>query len=325
VIRGGTIVARGAVGVRAIGSPEPVTVDDLWHIGSCTKAFTATLIARLVEEGKLQWTTTIGETFPDLAKEIRPEYLDVTVEQLLRHRSGLPGDRRPDPAIRSQLRSFPGSIREQRRQAVRLVLQQEPAAPPGSTTTYANFGYVVAGAMAEQAGGAAWEELVRHYVFVPLGITSAGFGAPGVAGQVTQPRGHLRGEPVEPGPMADNAPVLGPAGTVHLSLADWAKFASLHLAGIRGESDFLHKETFARLYTPSPGDTIAIGWGVDEFPVLGRLYTHAGSNGKWFARVVLSPDRDLGILIAMNTSGPQAAQAADEVVVAVLRSFDQGS
>jgi CubicO group peptidase (beta-lactamase class C family) len=322
VLHGDEVIARGAVGLRAIGSAEPVTVDDLWHIGSCTKAFTATLIALLVEEGKLSWTTTIGEVLPDLADDVRPEYLGVTVEQLLRHRSGLPTDRKPDPGIRSQLRSFPGSIREQRYQVARLVLQQEPAAPAGSNMLYSNFGYLVAGAMAEGVGAKPWEELLRQRIFDPLGMSSAGFGAPGVADAVTQPRGHRRGNPVEPGPLADNAPVIGPAGTVHLSLADWGKFAALHLAGARGESDFLRQETFQRLYTPSPGGDIAIGWGVQRRGAIGRLLTHAGSNGSWFARIVLAPERNLAILVTMNMSGAEAEKATDGVVIAMIRRFD---
>ena len=322
VVRDGEVIARGAVGLRAIGSAEAVTADDLWHIGSCTKAFTSTLIALLVDQGKLSWTTTIGEVFPDFVKDIRPEYADVTIEQLLRHRSGLPTDRSPDARIRSQLGSLPGSIREQRRQAAKLVLQQAPAAPVGTKMLYSNYGYMVAGAMAEEVTGHSWEELLRKRIFDPLGMSTAGFGAPGVAGALTQPRGHRGGRPVEPGPIADNTPVIGPAGTIHLSLADWGKFAALHLAGLRGESDFLRPETFTRLYTPLPGDDVALGWGVDDWPGgIGRLVTHAGSNGSWFARIVLSPTRNLAILVAINSGGAEAEKATDETVLALLRRF----
>jgi len=319
VVHDGTLIARGAVGLRAVGSPEPVTVGELWHIGSCTKAFTATLIALLVEDGKLSWTTTIGDTFPDFADEIRSEYREVTIEQLLRHRSGLPTDRRPDPSIRSKIASLSGPIRVQRHEAARLVLQQTPAAPAGTEMLYSNYGYMVAGAMAEAVTGRSWEELIRERIFGPLGMSTAGFGAPGVAGVLTQPRGHRGGRPVEPGPAADNTPVIGPAGTIHLSLADWGKFAALHLAGLRGESHFLRPETFTRLYTPSPGTNVAMGWGVDDWPGgIGRLVTHAGSNGSWFARIVLSPARNLAILVAINSGGPEAEKATDETVLALL-------
>src|SRR5215470_14160319 len=60
VLRGERIIAQGVAGVRKRGSAERVTLDDRFHLGSCTKAMTATLVAMLVEEGKLNWTTTLG-------------------------------------------------------------------------------------------------------------------------------------------------------------------------------------------------------------------------------------------------------------------------
>ena len=60
------LVATGAVGVRKYGTETPVTINDEFHLGSDTKAMTATLLALLVEEGKISWGTTLGESFPDL-------------------------------------------------------------------------------------------------------------------------------------------------------------------------------------------------------------------------------------------------------------------
>lgn len=63
VLRGERIIAQGIAGVRKRGSAERITLDDRFHLGSCTKAMTATLVAMLVEEGRLNWTTTLGELF----------------------------------------------------------------------------------------------------------------------------------------------------------------------------------------------------------------------------------------------------------------------
>ncbi len=90
LIRSGQIVETGAVGVRAAGSPEPVTTGDRWHLGSITKAMTATLAATLVEQGVIEWSTTIQEVFPDLVGNIRSEYVDVRLDELLYHTAGLP-------------------------------------------------------------------------------------------------------------------------------------------------------------------------------------------------------------------------------------------
>src|SRR5271169_1360091 len=61
VLRGERIIAQGVAGVRKRGSAEHITLDDQFHLGSCTKAMTATLVAMLAEEGRLNWTTTLGE------------------------------------------------------------------------------------------------------------------------------------------------------------------------------------------------------------------------------------------------------------------------
>src|SRR2546423_15587040 len=65
VLRGERIIAQGADGVRKRGTGQRITFDDRFHLGSCTKAMTATLVAMLVEEDNLNWTTTLGELFAD--------------------------------------------------------------------------------------------------------------------------------------------------------------------------------------------------------------------------------------------------------------------
>src|SRR5258705_10183619 len=89
VLRGERIIAQGAAGVRKRGTAERITLDDRFHLGSCTKAMTATLVAMLVEEGKVNWTTTLGELFADTVKPMHPAWEKVTLRQVLAHRAGL--------------------------------------------------------------------------------------------------------------------------------------------------------------------------------------------------------------------------------------------
>ena len=86
----GKLAAEAALGVRALGHSEPVTTSDRWHIGSDTKAFTATLIARLVEQGIMRFDDTLAASFPAFAEAMNPAYRNVTVTQLLSHTAGLP-------------------------------------------------------------------------------------------------------------------------------------------------------------------------------------------------------------------------------------------
>src|SRR4026209_450048 len=89
VLRGERIIAQGVAGVRKRGTAERITIADRFHLGSCTKAMTSTLVAMLVEEGKLNWTTTLGELFADTVKPMHPAWEKVTLRQVLAHRAGL--------------------------------------------------------------------------------------------------------------------------------------------------------------------------------------------------------------------------------------------
>lgn len=317
---GDRLLAIGAVGLRKKGSPERVTVDDLWHLGSCTKSMTATMLARLVERGTLEWDTTIGEAFKgDL---VVPEvFAPVTIEQMLAHRSGIPSDLSHD-GLWGKLWEKKGTPVDQRRQLVEGVFVQGPATRPGTDFLYSNAGFAFAGHIAERAMKKPWEDLMRDELFAPLGMRSAGFGAPGSKDAVTQPWGH-RGvdDPVNPGPNADNPPAIGPAGTVHASLADWAKYAALHLRGARGKTDYLKPGTFARLQEkPKVGD-YAFGWGHHERPWgNGHVLSHAGSNNSWFCVVWLAPNRDVAFLACTNIGGGAAAAATDQAIGALMRA-----
>jgi CubicO group peptidase (beta-lactamase class C family) len=336
VVRGGELVALGADGVRKRGSEVRITAQDRFHMGSCTKSMTATMLATLVEEGKLRWTTTVGEVFGPLVATMRPAWKDVTLEQLVTHRAGAPAGLDAG-GLWGRLWKREGTPREQRMTLVRGVLEREPEAPPGTKFMYSNAGFAVAGAMAETVTNKAWEELMEERVFTPLAMKSAGFGAPGTAGKLDEPLGHgANGEAVEVGPGADNPPAIGPAGTVHLTLADWAKYVAFHLEGDRcadgkhpcpetsGALKGLKPATFAKLHAPAPGEgaSYAMGWGIAERDwAHGRVLTHNGSNTMWFCVTWIAPERDFAVLVATNQGGDAAAKACDEAASALIREM----
>ena len=156
LVERGKLTVIGAVGRRRADSDEPVQRGDRFHIGSNGKAMTATLIAQLVEAGKLDWANMVAEVLPQIRRSIRREYWKATVEQLLTHRAGLPEDRAPDPQVFPRLWALRA---DQRLQAAEIILQQTPVRKPGEKVVYSNGGYVVAGAIAEAVGGKVWEEL----------------------------------------------------------------------------------------------------------------------------------------------------------------------
>jgi CubicO group peptidase (beta-lactamase class C family) len=325
VVSGKGLVAVGAVGVRKRGDPTAVTADDRFHLGSETKAMTATLIAGLVEEGKLRYDDTLGQAFPRFAGKMNPELRRVTLEQLLTHRAGLPHDLQGGWHVIDRKRP----IREQRDEALRRATAAKPEREPGKAYHYSNVGYVLAGHMAEQAAGAPWEELMRKRLFRPLGMTSAGFGAPGTPGKVDQPWQHLEGGlRMGPGPYSDNPPVMGPASTVHCSLPDWARFIADQLRGARGGRGLLKPETYKKLNTsPGAGRFYTLGgWGghPDDGRAGGPVLLHDGSNTMSYATAWVAPRRDLAVLVVTNQGGGNAAKACEEARDVLLDKYLKG-
>jgi CubicO group peptidase (beta-lactamase class C family) len=316
VLSGRGMEAMGAVGVRKTSTKVSVTVKDLWHLGSDTKAMTAAMIGALVERNKLKWETTIGEVFPDLAPTMSPALQNVTILHLLSHRAGLPAN------IPWGLIPRKGTTRDQRLAVVKMLASLKPVSEPGAKYLYSNLGYVIAGAMAEKAAGDSWENLMRTLIFKPLGMKSAGYGGVGTPGRLNQPWGHGEdGTPVKGnGPDMDNPPVIGPAGTVHCRLRDWAKFIADQLHGARREKALLAPETYHKLQTPPFGGDYALGWLVVEREWGGgTVLTHNGSNNMNFAVAWLAPQRDFAVLVVCNQGGPLASKACDEVASKLIR------
>jgi len=327
VIVDGKLLAVGAVGTRKVGAEVPVTVEDKFHLGSDTKAMTATLLGLLVQDEKLQWETTLGDVFPDLFmdKSIKSAYKDVTLLQLLSHQSGLSGASFPPGKGFLEMHKLPGTPTEQRAAYLKMMLRTEPANKPGTKYVYSNAGYAIAGAMAEKVMGKSYENLMQTRLFAPLDIKSAGFGAMGTAGKTDQPWQHRReGDkivPVEPSPTADNPPVIAPGGTVHMTLGDWAKFILANL-GSDAKDAPISPKLLKTLHTPHFGGDYALGWIAMDRPWGdGRVYTHAGSNNQNFAVVWMAPKRKFAVLIATNIGGEEAAQACDEAAATAIQLF----
>jgi CubicO group peptidase (beta-lactamase class C family) len=306
----------GAVGFRKWGETNAVTVNDLWHLGSDTKAMTAVLVGRLVEQGKIRWDTRVDEVFSDLAEEFHVEAREITVGQLLTHRAG------QGPNLNWSRVSRQGEVREQRLAATRAALSREPQHKPGSHYEYSNLSYVVVGAMLERITDRSWEALMQDEVFEPLGMTEVGQGGLGTPGELDQPWGHKKsGKPVlGNGPIVDNPAVLGPAGRVHASLSSWARFIADQLRGARGESGLLKAETYARLHEPPPGGKYALGWAVTQRDWGGgTVLTHSGCNTMHYAVAWLAPLKDFAVLVCCNQGDDVAAEAADRAAWALIQ------
>ena len=136
--------------------------------------------------------------------------------------------------------------------------------------------------MAERAAGKSWETLMEERLFAPLGMNGAGFGPPGPPNHVEQPWGHARdGNGAWVPNQHDNAPALGPAGTIHLPVADWAEFTALWFTG--KDPKILDRSRLNELATPDeqaampPVGTAGIRVGREELPSVTGEATRTGA------------------------------------------------
>jgi len=158
---------------------------------------------------------------------------------------------------------------------------------------------------------------MTNRLFKALHMSSAGFGPPGTLGKVDEPWGHTRSFGRNRPDQNDNPPAIGPAGTVHCSLDDLARYALFHLQGSRGGGR-LKPEALRKLHTPPEGGDYACGWGCAQNPKAGKVLTHAGSNGSWFVFIWLAPEKDLAVIVGTNLGGSEAEQASVATAHATL-------
>jgi len=312
IVRGGKTVEQAVTGLRRLDRPGSVRIDSRFHLGSVTKTFTATMIGKLVEQGVLRWDMTIGEVLDDVP--MRRAFRSETLERLLQHRGGVPNL----PCTGEFADGFPveskRSPAEARAALVRRVLTEKPVKP--GVYCYSNAGYVVAASIAERVAKRSWEEMMRRLVFEPLGLRSAGFGWPATRDRTDQPLGHLGAPPdlrvQEIGEYGlGDINYVGPAGNLHCSIEDLARYAAFHLRVLRGADRALKAATVQRF------------WRSSKTATDGRAFFAFGSGGSFLAMVALYPECDLAVVAAANygTAGlPFFKRMRD----AVLRRYTSG-
>ncbi len=315
------LVEMAAVGVRKAGTTVPVTADDLWHLGSDTKMMTATLAGTFVAEKKLSWSDTVISFFPEISHQVPGTMLSVTLSQILRHEGGI--DENFDWGA---LAAKGGTLQEQRLAAAKMALTQ-PAHAPG-TSHYSNTDYVIVAAILEKISGKPWEQLIQERVFQPLGMHSVGFGGSGTVGLIDQPWGHdSKGVPSPiNGTAADNPLVMAPAGCVHCSMSDWAKFLTDQLRGGSGMKALLPNDIYDAMQTAIDEHNAGYGWGIADSPWAGgKMLWHNGSNGTNYSICWLSPEKKVGFLVCTNACNSLIGNATDDAMAVMLNRWQTGS
>lgn len=313
VARSDGIAAHGAAGARSIELPEPLTAGDAVHVGSLAKPMLATLIGTLVEEGMLSWDTLVLDVFPGWRETAHPDLHNLSLEQLLTHRGGISQFISGDEW--NEVPDLTGSELERRRGFARWLINQPPRFRQGEFH-YSNAGYGMAAAVVEEVTGKDWWTLMQERLFRPLGIRSAGRGWPYASGP-HQPLGHWWREgrffPQGPDDPYQIGTILAPAGNLHMTVDDAARFAQLHLLGLQGRDGLLRSQTIRRMHQPPEGATYALGWYSDS-GMFDELHSrHTGEVGTFHARIWIFPQRDLAIAGATNADTEAARDVTNEI------------
>lgn len=294
-------------GVRKQGENNPVTPGDLWHLGSCTKAMTGSIMSMLASEGSFSLGQTVQTTFPTLS--FHNGFNGVTLRHLLAMRGGLPTN---TPWWNYD--AMGTSLRNQRVQAATDSFGVAPSQSAG-TYTYSNASFVFAGLAAEQALNQDFEDILQNRLFAPLGITTAGYGPTGA----NQPWPHNDSGPVPPTSALDNPPVMTAAGRAHMTIQDWGRYIQTVIRALNSRSSILPASYNTEMRNPALGGTYTMGWnsGTRSWSN-GTVFFHAGSNTLNYCVAWVAPGRRKAFIVTSNYGGSQAAGICDQVIIEMI-------
>ncbi len=334
VVKDGKVVLAKGYGTRKKGENLPVTPYTLFGIASNTKAFTAAALAILVDEGKLKWDDPVIEHLPPFRMYDPYVTREITVTDLITHRSGLglgAGD----------LLYWPRSDYSMD-EIVRRVRFIKPRFSFRSRFAYCNILYIAAGKVVEAVSGRSWADFIKERIFKPLGmtrsITSIKEFPPD--GDVASPHVPKDGKilPVE----HENLDNIGPAGGIYSCAADMAKWVKVQLARgliegrgaqqVRLFSEKASQQMWSahtiipiRKYPPELKRAqpkffaYGLGWILRDYMGYKIVY-HTGSIRGMVSRVTLVPELNLAIVVLTN----QEARGAYEAITYRLLDYFMG-
>jgi D-alanyl-D-alanine carboxypeptidase len=316
------------MGRRRANLGAQVQPDDLWLAGAATQSMTAALYARLAQTNRAEWRARTPDLFPDL--KIHPGWSEVTIEDFLQHRAGVSDAPVSTNEFLAAASRDERPLDVQRTDFARLILSAPPPAPPGDYA-FASANYVLVGAAIERAAKAVWEQVIAGEMFTPLGMTTAGFGAP----MGDEPWGHqvlgTRVLPVKPTGIADDPPVFGPAARVHLALSDYIAFLRIFTVGADGATKggagegYLSADSLRRIADPrtESGDGQGLGWTVlaSRGWAKGPVLSQQSSGGFWACNIAVAPARGVAVVAVSNAGGAAGAAATERQMLTLIQPY----
>lgn len=304
IVKGDQVIFAKGFGQRDVGQNLPVTPETLFAIGSCSKAFTATAVGMLVDEGKIAWDKPLRTYLPSF--KMWDDYVTehMTPRDLVTHRSGLP---------RHDLMWYGSTFT--RREMFERLRYLEPSRGFRASYQYQNLMFMTAGVLVEEVTRKSWEDFIHERFFMPLEMKTSNTSVNDSqkAADFARPYGG-GAEKSEPVPFR-NIDQIGPAGSINSSVREMSHWIIAQLNGGKFNGKQVIPERVVRqTHTPQivSGTSLrydelfysmyAMGWGVNSYR--GHLMvTHGGGIDGFTAHVSLMPKDKLGIVILTNKSG----------------------
>jgi len=310
IVKDGRVIYAGGFGLKDVKNGRPVTPHTIFAIGSCTKAFTATTMGILVDEGKLDWDKPVRTYLPSFKLYDPTASEKMTPRDLVCHRSGLPRHDRVwylSPLSREELFS--------------RLQYLEPSRGFRAVYQYQNLMFMTAGYLVEKIVGRPWEEFARRRILEPLEMNETNFSVVDSqkAPDFALPYQEIKGQ-VEQIPFC-NIDAIGPAGSINSNVSDMAKWILANLNkgryGEKGDRRIIAEATLAQLQSPQmvvPDDlkydevfypSYGMGWRITAYR--GHLLvSHNGAIDGFSAAVWLMPRDNIGIVLLNNLDGTPA-------------------
>jgi len=297
VVSGDKILEINALGVHSVDLKDAATLNDRFHIGSNTKAMTAFVIAKYVEKGKLKWSTKFFNLFPDLKKTSKPDYYNITLEELISHQARIqPFQGENDPAVPD----FKGTNQEKRNQFGKFVLTLDLAKIDSEHKyIYSNAGYTLATMMLEKVTRKSWEQLIDQVFNKDLKLDV----------KLSWPENQIAkdtwGHSFENNkliPVPSNTDYhldyTEPAGDINIKLTDYIKFIQLNIKGLQGHDNYLKASTYHFIHKGIEG--YSLGW-FNSYEDNKDFSTHSGTAGTYYTIAAIDRRDFIGYIIFTNS------------------------
>lgn len=308
IVKDDRIVFAKGYGVREIGGTAAVDTQTLFAIGSSSKAFTAATVAMLVDEGKIKWDDPVTKYLPGFQLFDPYSTREMTVRDLLTHRSGLE---------RGDLLWYASPY--DRNEVLRRVRFLKPSWSVRSRFGYQNIMFLAAGQIQPAVTGKEWDDIVRERIFVPLGMNASSTSIRKFAGIDNVASPHSKIDDKVQKVAWRNIDNIGPAGSINSNVIDMAQWIRMNLGGGMYENKKILSAAAVkemqtpqtviriegnneRLYPEAHFLNYGLGWFLSDFR--GRkLVEHGGAIDGMRAEVAMLPEEKLGVVILTNRQG----------------------